>query len=415
MSRTLFLKSKSIFYAILTACFVVNFSFSQTFQQFLNTSNLEKKCKIADELIVDYEYNDLDSLKLLGTELLANSEKTYNKHCQNYAFFILGKYLIKTAKEKEGIEYLNKAKNYFLSKEDFNKLTEIYNEIGNANQVLGRYNEACKWYEYSLNYGEKSTDDYVDQIARVNLAQAHNKLGEYEKAKEQAELYKDWVLKLGKFKSITNSFSVLGVIELENENYKQAEYYFEQSYKFSVRSDNYAGMGDAYTNLAIIKYYQEDIETSKEYFRIALELRSKVKNITKICDSYLNYGGILFEMSEFEKAEENYLMGLNIAKENKKILNEIELLQALKELYTEYDIEKLESINKQIDQTNKRSKQEDIEFAKLNNKLLKDLYLNDRMMQNGYLSKNSRWSFYFGSILLFLLSLYLIIRKKDRF
>lgn len=387
-------------------------SYGQTYSQFLKSSNINEKCGIADKLSMRYENTDIDSLKILGEDLLHFSTHIQNKKGVYASYIFLGRYLSKSAKEKEGIERLRKAKNYFLSIEDYNRTTELYNDIGNAYQYAGKDEEACKWYERSLSYGELATDGYITQIARINLAQAQNNLGKYKEATQNAELYRDWSLKLGIAKSVTNSFAVLGSIELNQKNYKQACYYFEQSYKFAVRTDDYSSMGNAYTNLGIVKFLEEDFDTSEKYFGIAIEFRNKIKNVPQICDAYLNYGGILFERGKHDLAIKNYLLGYETAEKYKKYENGLELLYALQEVYTIHDIEKLEEINKKISLDSEKLEKFKLNFKDIDTELLNDLYKSDRVRQSGYLNKDDKWVFYIGVFLLFIVSFLIAIRKN---
>ncbi len=407
------LKYKFYLIQFLVVLFVNTNTLAQDFQSYLKANTIEKKCEIADFIAVDFEFNNLDSLRMLAQDLLRCSYQEKSEKGKNLAFFILGKYFIRVAKEREGIEFINKSKNYYFKNDDYNKITEIYNEIGNAYQYLGQHEEACKWYDFSLKYGKKASDDYISNIASVNLAQAYSKLGNYELAKQHAEQYKDWVLKLGKFKSIANAFSVLGIIELNQESFKQASYYFEQSYEFAKRTNSYAGMGDAYTNLAIIQYYLNDLDSSKTLFKMALDFRKKVKNISKICDAYLNYGGILFELEDYTQAESMYNEGLRLAQKQKSILSELELNQALLELYKTYDLEKFEKVNIRIDSLTKKEKVVKKENDSINQKLIREVYKYDRENQDGFRSNNSKILFYIGTFILLLLAFYFIIRQKE--
>lgn len=398
---------------LLIICFsTLSFSLGQTYQGFKEADNIDKKCKIAEELALDYLVSDLDSLRIVGEELLTYSNKKYSKKGINSAYFLIGNYLIRVAKEQEGMELLRQSKNYYLSIEDFDKATEILNEIGNAYQYTGNYKEACKWYEQSLMYGELASDEHVTYIGKINLAQAQNALGKYDLAKENAEEYRDWVLKLGSLKAVTNAYAVLGSIELEQGKIQQAIYYFEQCYKFAVRAGDNAGQGHAYTNIGIVKYLQGDMNESERYFKEALAFRKNVRNIGLVCDAYLNYGGILFERGKYEEAISNYKEGLTIAQNNKKYRNEIELLEALKEVYSINNLEKIGDINIATEVAQKSQAALDKKYVKIDEVLTRELKESDRIRKSGYVNENHRWPFYIGAVILFAGFFFLVTRKK---
>lgn len=387
-------------------------SYGQTFKQFIESDDIDTKCGIAEELSLEYVVSDLDSLRMMGESLLKFSNKLQSKKGINMSYYVIGNYLTRTAKEQEGMELLRQAKNYYLSIENYNLVTSILNEIGNAYQYLGKHEESCKWYEQSLKYGEFASDEYVMHAARINLAQAYNHLEKYEQAKEQAEQYRDWVLKLGSLKSSSNAFAVLGSIELNQGKNKQAIYYFEQCYKFAVRAGDNSGQGHAFTNIGIAKYLEGDMDESERYFKEALEFRKQVRNVAMTCDAYLNYGGILYERGKNEAAIENYETGLNLARKHKKYTNEIEFLEALKELYAIYDPKKIEELDHDIELAQKLQTYFDHDQQKIDDVLASELRESDKIRKSGFVSESNRWPFYIGASILFVGFFFLVVRKK---
>lgn len=387
-------------------------SYGQTFKQFIESDDIDTKCGIAQELALEYVVSDLDSLRMLGESLLKFSNKLHSKKGINMSYYLIGNYLTRTAKEKEGMGLLRQAKNYYLSIENYSLVTSVLNEIGNAYQYLGKYEEACKWYKQSLKYGEFSSDEYAMNAAQINLAQAYNHLEKYEEAKEQAEQYRDWVLKLGSLKSSSNAFAVLGSIELNQGKNKQAIYYFEQCYKFAVRAGDNSGQGHAYTNIGIAKYLEGNMDESERYFKEALEFRKSVRNVAMTCDAYLNYGGILYERGNNEGAIENYEAGLNLARNHKKYTNEIEFLEALKELYADFDPKKIEGFNHDIEVAQKLQTYFDQDQQKIDEVLASELRESDKIRKSGFVSESNRWPFYIGASILFAGFFFLVVRKK---
>jgi tetratricopeptide (TPR) repeat protein len=388
-------------------------SFGQTtYHNFINETNIDKKCRLAEDLSDSYVTSNLDSLKLVGERLLVFSNNKHNEKGINTAYYILGDYFTRTAQEKKGLELLREAKNYYLDVKDYNKITQIYNAIGIAYQHLGKYEEACKWYEQSLKYGELAPDEHVTYMSLINLSQAYQSMEEYDLAIKNAEEYRDWVLQLGSVKHIANSFAVLGSIALDQEKLSQAIYYFDQSFKFAERSGDNSGKGHAYTNIGIAKYLQEKITESEEYFKKAIEYRKNVGHIAFICDAYLNYGGILFEQDKYDLAIASYLEGLNLAKSNKKYLNEIELLEALKEVYSIHYLEKVGEINLALEIAEKNQSKLEKEQVKIDEILVKELRESERIRKIGFISNNNKWALYIGLFVLFLGFFLLTIRKK---
>jgi tetratricopeptide (TPR) repeat protein len=387
--------------------------YGQSFQDFKASNNLDDKCRMAEELALHYVVTDTDSVKVVGEHLLSYSNKKYSKKGINTSYFIIGNALIRSAKEQKGLELLRQAKNYYLSIEDFDKVTEIYNEIGNGYQYLGNSKEAVKWYKQSLVYGELATDEHVTYMAKINLAQALSTLEEYDEAIEYAEQYRDWVLKLGSLKSSTNAYAVLGSIALDQAKHKKAIKYFEQCFQFAVKAGDNSGQGHAYTNIAISKYLEGDLVESENYFKQAVEFRKKVNNPSLVCDAYLNYGGILFERNKTKEAIDVYNLGLKVAQKSKKYRHEIELLEALKEAYAIYDLEQVGDINSQIEKAKTHQTKIDSKQSRIDQLLTSELKESDRIRKSGFVNEAERFPFYIGAIILFLGFVILAVRRNN--
>lgn len=388
------------------------FAYGQSYDEFVASNNIDEKCRLAEKIALHYVSTNIDSLKLIGEQLLSFSNSKKSKKGIYTSYGIIGNAMVRSAQEKKGLELLRKAKNYFLSVENYDKVTEIYNEIGNGYQFLGDYKEAVKWYEYSLKYGELSTDEYTSDMAKINIAQALSHLKEFDEAVRYAKEYRDWVLKLGSLKSLTNAYAVLGSIALERGQYRDAINYFQQCYEFALKAGDNSGQGHAYTNLGIAKFLEGKMEESVDYFKKAIEFREKVNNIALICDAYLNYGGIMFELSRYDEAIQYYTIGLKIAQKNEKYANEIELLEALKEVYETVDLEEVEKIALEIERVQKKEFARTKEQSKFDVVLAKELLESEEIYKSGFTNENDKWSFYIGLGIIFILFTFLAIRKK---
>ena len=386
-------------------------SFSQSFEDFQNAKTMDKKITIAEALAYDYVKDNLDSLLLLGHELLIESNKQKDELGIFSARRIIGTYKIRTSEIDAGLELLRSSKNFFLGKENFTAVTEVCNEIGNAYQYSGKIDDAIKWYKESLKYGRIASDDNIKNIALVNLAQAYIIKSDFEKAETAALEYRDWVLAIGAIDAISNSYAVLGNIELQSENFANAISYFQHCEKFARKSGSKTQLAHAYTNLGISAFYLGEKEKCVDYFIQALELNKSIQNVKPICDSYLNLGGVYFEMSDFSKAELYYLEGLEVAKTGKIYASQIEFLEALMELKNEEGKptkEFSDELKKAVEEQNKHVTSQN----KVDRELEEDLLESKRIQRDGFNKSNSKLPFYIGSGILFLAFAILALRKR---
>ena len=405
---TSFIQAK---YLLVIMVFISFSSFSQSFEDFQNAKTMDKKITIAEALAYDYVKDNLDSLLLLGHELLIESNKQKDELGIFSARRIIGTYKIRTSEIDAGLELLRSSKNFFLGKENFTAVTEVCNEIGNAYQYSGKIDDAIKWYKESLKYGRIASDDNIKNIALVNLAQAYIIKSDFEKAETAALEYRDWVLAIGAIDAISNSYAVLGNIELQSENFANAISYFQHCEKFARKSGSKTQLAHAYTNLGISAFYLGEKEKCVDYFIQALELNKSIQNVKPICDSYLNLGGVYFEMSDFSKAELYYLEGLEVAKTGKIYASQIEFLEALMELKNEEGKptkEFSDELKKAVEEQNKHVTSQN----KVDRELEEDLLESKRIQRDGFNKSNSKLPFYIGSGILFLAFAILALRKR---
>lgn len=398
----------------LFCCVFFKNAYSHNYKYYLAVQNPAQKIIIAEQLALDYISTDLDSLRVLGQDFLNYASEINHKNSIHFAYFLIGKYFIRSSNETKGIELLNEVKSYYMSQENFNRVTEIYNEIGIAYQYLGDYTKAMNFYEQSLKYGKLATDEHTTNIALINQAQAFLELKKYDEAIKMAKKYRDWALKLGSLKSIANAYAVLGEIELNSDHSSQAILYFNEEFKFAQKTNNNLAKGHAYTNVAIANYLLGDLDASEVYFQKALEYRKQVKNISQVCDAFLNYGEILLIQQKYQEALNCYTEGLAIATKHNRFSSQLEFLVAKSNLYRQLEEnEKINQLSKEIEKVQRKEQTDENNKKEFNAKIEKEL-LRDIAESKLKESKKTSldWSFYTGTIVLFVGFIILIFRKR---
>jgi len=315
------------------SCGITTQVYGQNFQRFIETTDTIDKYMEAVRLFDKYLHSNLDSLKILGDELLYFSNRAKYRKGIFLSYHILGDYFVESAQEEYAIYLLQQAKVYYFARQDDNKMYQIYNSIGTAYHRLGDYKNAVQCYKTALLYDESLPERLSTKTAMLNMARALIKLKDYQEAKEIAESFKEWAFQRKKFGFVASAFAALGQIALENNKYDQAMIYFKKGQEYAQMQSNTEILATADTNMGIVYFLQGDLESSEQCFWNALQSRKQIKTITTLCDAYLNYGGILFEQGKINDAIHIYTTGQQLAKSNKKYVNEIELLEALQEAY----------------------------------------------------------------------------------
>lgn len=363
---------KCLLLVFISFCLSSKKSYSQTYSTFHDAKTIEAKIQIGDQISDYYSKTDLDTLQMIGTELLLLANKKQHIRGINYARLFIGMCYTRSEKITDGLRLLRLSKNYFMELEDFSMVSAVTAEIGIGYQNSGKLKDAYNWYHESLKYADISEDPIVKYITLLNIAKIHIEQREYDKAKSAAIIYKDWAITNNMFEKITNAYAVLGTIYLSEENYPDAIEYFELSELFAKKTKSDALKAHAINNIAIAKFIQGDQDESLELFKTALEMRIKVKNPHYICDAYLNLGGIYFEMGQTNNAIQTYTIGRDIAHAKKLFQNEIDLIKALIEANNERKTSTIE-LKKEL-----REAEEQLEISK-KKRTKNDLQLNKEL------------------------------------
>ena len=106
-------------------------------------------------------------------------------------------------------------------------------------------------------------------------------------------------------------------------------------------------------------------------------------------------------LSQSKQALQNYEAGLHLARKHKKYTNEIEFLEALKELYGDSDTQKIEGLNHDIEVAQKLQTYFDHDQQKIDDVLAGELRESDKIRKSGFVSESNRWPFYIGASILF--------------
>ncbi len=386
--------------------FLISFSFlfygisylkAQDFNAFLEEKDIDKKIALGYHIVNQLTITDLDSIQIVAKEILKISNKAKYEPGIICGWFVMGQLYIKNGNEIEGINYLRKAKNYFLQKEQFIKVVDCIILIGNGYSSLGKYKEAITWFRQALDYIPLVSDVSHASAVEINLAQAHYSLKEYDEATKYANSYRDERLKLRATRDVANAFALLGKIELAKGNHGEAINHFEQCFDFSINNPDNSMLGHAYANIGIAYYMQDENDLALDAFKTSLKYREKVNNIRQLCDAYINISNFHFFMGEYEPALDYVLKGIAISREHKLYMNELELLEMYRVIIEQVNPKALPEIMEEIDVAEGNLRQQREEEFEFDAEMLKELNNSIIISSAGYKKPYYEWIFFVGA------------------
>ena len=304
-----------------------------TYNDYINETAINRKAEICLDLNNLYIRRDIDSLKIVGIELMLEAAETKNRFAEAVAEWMLGTYQIRVGATKNGLENLKYALNFFEKKEDYTLISELYNHIGHGFLLLGEYDEAVISYRESLKQGELSPDETAIFNAELGLGRAYIQLGDTALAMKLISHYRDESIRLSKYEAASDALAYMGMIEYDRGSIELARELYLKSMETSLKSNSLVHLSHAQTNQAIVLFSLGKLDSSLHYFNESLRLRIQLNNIRPIIESYFNLGNYYEGISDTLEAERYYLISRKLSIENHFVADHLDAVDALLLMY----------------------------------------------------------------------------------
>lgn len=314
------------------------------FHDFTRANSIENKLDLAHELWEFYSRNYPDSLKYVASDLMEFGNQRNSISAKMFAKRVLGCYLVRNGDYKAGERELKIALNYDRRNQDKANETEDLNELGNSNFLKGDYHSAESFFKLSLSSGKESPDETHAFLAELNLAKTYDKMGLKDRAKELAKSFLIKSKKLNKRESVSKAYGFLGDIALVEKNIPLAKEYMQQSLYSSSLSKNKLFLAQSYSNIAAFYATVTEFDSAKFYFEKSLFVQTQNKNKKGIVEAIFNLGYLNFIQNNYEDAENQFKNGLKIAIKNRFIIDQIDFLEMLVEVFRETKNNEMEKI-----------------------------------------------------------------------
>lgn len=258
--------------------FIPYFLVAQTLEE------LKEKCKKENiarnwNALAEYYYeNDADNIGF--QEAVTNGYSLALKENNNeevgVALMYLGEIIFETegfdgniAKNKEALSFLNKT-----SRKDLQ--AQAYDNIGYANNAMGKYNEAIKNHKKAIEL-LKDDKKYDTKLNRVfyNLSVAYTHKGEQDSAKNILLEIIPTAINLEDTALLAVSYNALGILHKRNNEFKKAIEYYEKTLQLYNEKNEIADRCNTISNIATLytdwKKYKEALTFAREGAKIVLE------------------------------------------------------------------------------------------------------------------------------------------------
>ncbi|CAF2127199.1 unnamed protein product [Rotaria magnacalcarata] len=157
----------------------------------------------------------------------------------------------------------------------------IYHQLGWLKDDQGKYPEAVKFYEKSLEIKRKTLPENDASLASThsNIGLAYNNMGEYWKAREFYEK-SNKILEISlppNHPNLATSYNNIGLVYKNMNEYSKALEFYEKSLKIREISlpPNHPDLAQSYNNIGTTYYGMGDYSKALYYLEKALTIRQK--------------------------------------------------------------------------------------------------------------------------------------------
>lgn len=217
----------------------------------------------------------------------------------------------------------------------------VLNELGNAFQCLGHYEQAINYHQQSLEIKKKIGERNGEVDSLGNLGNCYNSLTEYPRAINYYEQSLLIAKEINARNGESNSLNNLGNTYTSLEDYSNGIDHYKQSLLIKMELSDRNGESNCLNNLGVIYRILEQYQQAIEYFQRSLQIQSelgesKMGERRVEANAWLNLGGALVSanresdaLGAYRNARELY-QAMELEKEVKLCNNSIERLSQQK-------------------------------------------------------------------------------------
>lgn len=385
-----------------------SFCFSQVnFQSFIEETDSQVKAEIAIELWDYYTRNNVDTLRLIGNELLTNTDElgVLGRAVGNR---VLGAYYTTIGDFNLGFDELRKSEKKFLDIGAARYLSETYNLLGNSCLATGYYKSGLIFFYRSIYYGLESIDKTDSYNGLLGLGKSYCVIGDTLLGVSLVSEYLKKSVSDSKNEASADAFAYLAQICKEQGEQELSQSLYQMSIKSAKKSLSRTHIANGLNNQAIVHFERGQYDSSLFCFHESLNARIEVGKVKAISESYFNLGSFFWGINTLDSAEYYFRTTYKYASKNELQGDVVDALEDLLGLYTQLNYEeKMNRTEKELKLARERLK----ERANLDNEMLfASLDFSQESKENDLV--NNSILEVFGVVLLVVLSL--LFLYKDR-
>ncbi|WP_300663633.1 tetratricopeptide repeat protein [Fluviicola sp.] len=295
----------------------------------LTNGNEAERVEAAKELHDYYQFESLDSLRMVGEILFFYGIDNHYQPAIEFGKITLSSFYIMTGRINDGIVMAKSTLQALQERGDLELLSQVCRIIASGYRKLEDGNSSMLWVKKAIAYTENNPDPKNPTAGMISLAEAYLLKN---KESEAIATYKTFISKaiqLKNYHGLSSAYSRLGDIYRISQKLDLAEKFFRLSAEAAEKTHLKSPKAHALNNLAIVYFEQGDTSRARRYFLDALTIREAINDVKSISESYYNLGDYHFYLNQYGQALSWYEKSARFAQEHQLLQEEKDGLLAM--------------------------------------------------------------------------------------
>ncbi|MBN2669193.1 MAG: tetratricopeptide repeat protein [Bacteroidales bacterium] len=248
-----------------------------------------------------YEFSNIDSSKYYYQKAVTISNIIDNDSLRVMSILSLG-YAFETTGRLDSAELLyNYALKLSTTRGTQDKISSVYNSLGNLNYYRGNLKEALEYYQESLKT-LKDDAELEKSYAYHNIALVHDDLEQFELAIKYYKQAEKAFVKYDDKAWLSTCYNSLGAVYLHVDSTEIAEeYYMKALATYEILGDQ-IGMSIVYENLSHCYLRKKQYTSAYEYLKKSLEIAVEIDDYFSLASINNGIAIVLYHLEQYDKS-----------------------------------------------------------------------------------------------------------------
>ncbi|MEA3559587.1 MAG: tetratricopeptide repeat protein, partial [Candidatus Thermoplasmatota archaeon] len=188
-------------------------------------------------------------------------------------------------------------------------------EISNLCMLIGDWERSLEFSERSKNLATVLRRPLDATNAKVNIAEVHRKMGDYEKAFNIFSEIINTPQDRGFSEAMAISYMGIGYINWRRGDYPKSLEMYSKALQYAKIANNRDTIGNLYLNIGNVFNHRGDSNKAIDYYNRGIKHLESTDNYIEASRGYSNLGNVQIQLEEFEEAEKNFATSIEKAKE----------------------------------------------------------------------------------------------------